>query len=342
MDSLLQIAKSRDSLMIKKPLISRATKPEKLSKLINEIENSTKRFKLVATCLTTKTGPDENEDKSAAQLVQLADEMEKDIFLSGLDPKLIELYDGEYFSTAISIDDMKSNLELIIGTVDPKEEEKRQIQEFNAMSRRVELNESFASYLKRLKTKANALTKTNYANKLVEVQFANSLRDMDQSALDFHALSETGITLVDRQAELLDKMNMFKKKEVKVNSIQDQVRGLDSKLTEWKTELKSELLEVSNQRYEKLLGDIDAKLNKLDVKKTSEDRAPPPNPSKKAARNPPKKKPKKFNKEDYCFVCGLRGHNDMDCKGRPDMICILCDQPGHVASSRKFHGQSKN
>ena len=165
---------------------------------------------------------------------------------------------------------------------------------------------------------------------------------MDQSALDFHALSETGITLVDRQAELLDKMNMFKKKEVKVNSIQDQVRGLDSKLTEWKTELKSELLEVSNQRYEKLLGDIDAKLNKLDVKKTSEDRAPPPNPSKKAARNPPKKKPKKFNKEDYCFVCGLRGHNDMDCKGRPDMICILCDQPGHVASSRKFHGQSKN
>jgi hypothetical protein len=104
-------------------------------------------------------------------------------------------------------------------------------------------------------------------------------------------------------------------------------------------ELKNELRQESDKRYEMLLEDIGAKLNQLNASKTETD--PQPASTKpKAKKTKPKKK--KFNKDNYCFVCGLRGHNDPDCKGRPDMICILCDQPGHVASSRKFHGQPKN
>ena len=134
---------------------------------------------------------------------------------------------------------------------------------------------------------------------------------------------------------MLDKMKMNRKKAVKVNSVLEETNLLESKLDELKNELRQE----SDKRYEMLLEDIGAKLNQLNASKTETDPQPASTKS-KAKKTKPKKK--KFNKDNYCFVCGLRGHNDPNCKGRPDMICILCDQPGHVASSRKFHGQPKN
>ena len=346
MDSqlILQLAKSRDGLVFPKPIISRSTKPENLVKLLEKAEKPVNRFQLVSNCLVTKSANDslsEDQKKANVKLTELVAELEREIFLSAIDNNLMMLFEGEYFNVDVTIEQMKSNLKEIIGVPDSKDEEKRQLEDFNSMSRRTEIDETFSSYLNRLKTKAALLTKDSYADKLVEFQFGKMLREMDQSALDFHTLDQSGIALLDKQAELLDKMKMFRKKEVKVNSLQDDVTILDSKLTEFRNELRQE----SKQQYEQLLEDIGAKLNQLNVQKSepkSEKRDPPANANQKANTNKKAPKKKKFNKDDYCWVCGLRGHNNMDCKGRPDMVCILCDQPGHVASSRKFHGQPKN
>ena len=339
MDSqvVLQLTKSRDGLVFAKPIISRSTKPGQLAKLIENVMKSVNRFKLVADCLATKAEDEEGEANQ--KVLDLMNELEREIFISGLAKDLVNLYDGEYFNCDISIDKMKLNLNQVIGAPNAKDEEKRHLAEFNSMQRRVEIDETFTSFLDRLKAKAADVTKDSYADKLVEIQFERGLREMDQSALDFHTLSETGAALLVKQAEMLDKMKMHRKKEVKVNSILEETNLLESKLKDLKDELRQE----SAKRYEELLEDIGAKLNQLNVKK-SEDK-PPTKVEQPASTKSKKKKPKakkQFNKDDYCWVCGLRGHNEPDCKGRPDMICILCDQPGHVASSRKFHGQPKN
>ena len=336
MDSqvVLQLTKSRDGLVFTKPIISRATKPGQLSKLIQNVEKPLNRFKLVADCLITKT-EDEEEDETNQKVLDLMVELEREIFLSGISKDLVSLYDGEYFNVDVSIEQMKLNLKQVIGSPDAKDEEKRHLEEFNSMHRRTEIDETFTSFLNRLKTKAAELTADSYGDKLVEIQFERNLREMDQSALDFHTLEQTGAALLTKQAEMLDKMKMNRKKAVKVNSVLEETNLLESKLDELKNELRQE----SDKRYEMLLEDIGAKLNQLNASKT-ETNPQPASTKPKAKKTKPKKK--KFNKDNYCFVCGLRGHNDPDCKGRPDMICILCDQPGHVASSRKFHGQPKN
>ena len=336
MDSqvVLQLTKSRDGLVFTKPIISRATKPGQLSKLIQNVEKPLNRFKLVADCLITKT-EDEEEDETNQKVLDLMVELEREIFLSGISKDLVSLYDGEYFNVDVSIEQMKLNLKQVIGSPDAKDEEKRHLEEFNSMHRRTEIDETFTSFLNRLKTKAAELTADSYGDKLVEIQFERNLREMDQSALDFHTLEQTGAALLTKQAEMLDKMKMNRKKAVKVNSVLEETNLLESKLDELKNELRQE----SDKRYEMLLEDIGAKLNQLNASKT-ETNPQPASTKPKAKKTKPKKK--KFNKDNYCFVCGLRGHNDPECKGRPDMICILCDQPGHVASSRKFHGQPKN
>jgi len=341
MDSqvVLQLTKSRDGLVFTKPIISRATKPGQLAKLIQNVEKPLNRFKLVADCLTTKIEDDE-EGETNQKLLDLMVELEREIFLSGISKDLVSLYDGEYFNVDVSIDQMKLNLKQVIGSPDAKDEEKRQLEEFNSMHRRTEIDETFTSFLDRLKAKAAELTADSYGQKLVEIQFERNLREMDQSALDFHTLDQTGTALLTKQAEMLDKMKMNRKKAVKVNSVLEETNLLESKLDD----LKNELREESDKRYQMLLEDIGAKLNQLNASKTETQPQPEKDASAstkpKAKKTKPKKK--KFNKDDYCFVCGLRGHNDPNCKGRPDMICILCDQPGHVASSRKFHGQPKN
>ena len=337
---ILQLTKSRDGLVFAKPIIARSTKPGQLAKLIENVMKPVNRFKLVADCLVTKTGEGEETNQ---KVLELMEELEREIFLSGIANDLKSLYQGEYFNCDVSIDQMKSNLEQVIGTPDAKDEERRHLEEFNTMQRRTEIDETFTSFLGRLKSKVAEVTKDSYGDKLVEIQFERSLREMDQSALDFHTLQETGAALLLKQAEILDKMKMYRKKEVKVNSILEETDLLNSKLNDLKDELRQE----SAQRYEKLLEDFGAKLNQLNVGKSEDKPAPKANPP----ANPPastktkkrsSRKKKEFNKDDYCFVCGLRGHNEPECKGRPDMICILCDQPGHIASSRKFHGKPKN
>ena len=336
MDSqvVLQLTKTRDGLVFTKPIISRATKPGQLAKLIQNVEKPLNRFKLVADCLITKT-EDDGEGETNQKVLDLMVELEREIFLSGISKDLVSLYDGEYFNVDVSMEQMKLNLKQVIGSPDAKDEEKRHLEEFNSMHRRTEIDETFTSFLNRLNTKVAELTADSYGQKLVEIQFERNLREMDQSALDFHTLDQTGPALLTKQAEMLDKMKMNRKKAVKVNSVLEETNLLESKLDELKNELRQE----SDKRYEMLLEDIGAKLNQLNASKTETDPQPASTKS-KAKKTKPKKK--KFNKDNYCFVCGLRGHNDPDCKGRPDMICILCDQPGHVASSRKFHGQPKN
>ena len=186
MDSqvVLQLTKSRDGLVFAKPIISRSTKPGQLAKLIENVMKSVNRFKLVADCLATKSEDEEGEANQ--KVLDLMNELEREIFISGLAKDLVNLYDGEYFNCDISIDKMKLNLNQVIGAPNAKDEEKRHLAEFNSMQRRVEIDETFTSFLDRLKTKAAEVTKDSYADKLVEIQFERGLREMDQSALDFH------------------------------------------------------------------------------------------------------------------------------------------------------------
>ena len=342
--SILQMAKTRDSLVFNKPLICRSTKPNQLKKLLDEIEKSTKRFKLVSNCLITKSStstPSQEEIENLTEFNSLSDQLEREIFISGLHTNLLSLYDGEYFSTDVTIEQMKQNLKSIIGEIDPKEEEKLLISEFNSMGRRQEWNETFTAYLARLVSKASELTNTTYADKLVEMQFEKNLREMDLEALAMISAgstdTKTGVDLSKHQAQLLDKMLLHKKKEVKVNSLQTDILALDGKLTEFKTQM----MEQSDARFEQFLSRMDQKLQDLTVNDTKPESAQPKTTNTvkaKPNKTKPKKTKRKFDPNEWCRECGLRGHKEADCKPRPDLQCILCMKFGHTAAAKNHHG----
>ena len=98
-------------------------------------------------------------------------------------------------------------------------------------------------------------------------------------------------------------------------------------------------VDSSHARYEKLETDLvkmfEAKLNKLAFAPTSGSAA------KEVAANGPKpSKPKSQFK--FCYTCGSRTcKKGNDCEGRPDIKCYSCDEYGHFATSRKYHGKKE-
>ena len=329
----VQLAKVRDGLLFSKPVITRATKSSILNKKLDLVEKQVNRFKLMASSLVLKS-----DSESDTQVGGMVDEFEKEIFMSSLSPDLLSSYDDEFFNTELEIEDMKTNLKAIIGEPDEQELEQQKLEEFHSMARRTELKETFTSFVKRLETAAAGITTTEYSKKLVENQFDKCLRPMDRDALDFRAdADQKGMKRINHFAQILDKMKMYAKAEVKTHHLE-----IAESIEEKFEAMEQRLSERSNSRFDEIL----AKINQIQI--TPSTPLPKPTSKKSEAKEDPKPKStkKKTFKQpkptDYCLMCGLRRCKDPNCKGNDDLICILCNKAGHIATSRHFHGSSKN
>lgn len=330
----VQLAKVRDGLLFSKPIITQTTKSSILKKKLDLVQKQTNRFKLMADSLVVKS-----ESGSDNQVGDMVDEFEKEIFMSALSSELLSSYDDEFFNTELEIEDMKTNLKAIIGEPDDQEIEQQKLDFFYSMARRTELKETFSSFIKRLQTAALEITKSDYSEKLVESQFDKCLRPMDKDALDFRAdADKQGMDKIRHFAEILDKMKMHSKSEVKTHHL-DITESIEAKFEA----MEQRLLDKSNSRFDEVL----VKINQIQLKPNSsahdttkiQSDIGKDSKQKSTKWKRPFKKPKPT---DYCMMCGLRRCKDPNCKGNDDLTCILCNKTGHIASSRHFHGSSKN
>ena len=329
----VQLAKVRDGLLLSKPVITKATKPSNLNKKLDLVEKQVNRFKLMAASLMVKS-----DAESDTQVNGMVDEFEREIFMSALSSDLLSAYDDEFFNTELEIEAMKTNLKAIIGEPDQQELEQQMLEDFHSMSRRTELKESFTSFIKRLETAAAGITNTAYSKKLVENQFDKCLRPMDRDALDFRAdADKKGMDRINHFAQILDKMRMNAKAEVKTHHLE-----ITESIEEKFEAMEQRLAERSNSRFDEIL----AKINQIQItpsppviNQTSKKPEAKEDPKPKSTKKKTFKQPKPT---DYCLMCGLRRCKDRNCKGNDDLICILCNKAGHIATSRHFHGSSKN
>ena len=330
----VQLAKVRDGLLFSKPLITRLTKSSILNKKLELVTKQINRFNLMAGTLVVKAeaSGDENVDN-------MVTEFESEIFMSALSPDLLSSYDDEFFNSNLGIDEMTTNLKSIIGEPNEQELERQRLEDFHNMGRRTEINETFANFIKRLQAAAAEITKTDYAEKLVENRFDQSLRPMDKDALDFRAdADKKGIARINHFAQVLDKMKMFAKSEVKTHHLEIS-ESIEAKFEA----MEKRLSERSNSRFDEVL----AKINQIQI--SSNSAAPNPANNQPVVENGSKskftKKKKTFQPPkptDYCAMCGLRKCKDPNCTGNDELTCILCNKTGHIATSRHHHGTSKN
>ena len=329
----VQLAKLRDGLLFSKPIINRATKPSILKKKLELADKQINRFTLMANTLVVKAEATED-----GQVCGMVSEFEREIFMSALSSDLLGSYDDTFFNLEIEVDVMITNLKSIIGEPDDQEIEQQKLEDFHAMARRTEIKEPFANFIKRLEAAALEITSTDYSKKLVENQFDKCLRPMDKDALDFRAdADKVGMDRINHFAQVLDKMKMHAKAEVRTHHL-EITESFEARFEA----MEQRLSERSNSRFDEVL----AKINQIQFqpshaapnpanKSESKDEAQPKSTKKKKTFKPPKP-------TDYCIMCGLRKCKDPNCNGNDDLTCILCNKTGHIATSRHFHGSSKN
>ena len=327
----VQLAKLRDGLLFSKPVINRATKPSMLNKKLELVDKQINRFSLMANSLMMKAEASEDD-----QVTGMVSEFEREIFMSALSSELLGSYDDSFFNIETEVDDMKTNLKSIIGEPDTQQIEQQKLEDFHAMARRIEIKETFTNFIKRLQTAATEITSTDYSKKLVENQFEKSLRQMDKDVLDFHAdADKVGMDKINHFAQILDKIKMNAKAEVKTHHL-EIAESFEAKFEAMEQRLSNR----SDSRFDEVL----AMINQMQLRTSS----PPAKPDNKQPEKDPKPKStkKKTFKQpkpsDYCLMCGLRKCKDPNCKGNDDLTCILCNKTGHIATSRHFHGSSKN
>ena len=327
----VQLAKLRDGLLFSKPVVNRATKPSMLNKKLDLVDKQITRFSLMANSLTMKAEATEDE-----QVTGMISEFEREIFMSALSPELLGSYDDSFFNIETEVDDMKTNLKSIIGEPDNQQVEKQKLEDFHAMARRNEIKETFTNFIKRLQTAAIEITSTDYSKKLIENQFEKSLRQMDKDVLDFHAdADKVGMDKINHFAQILDKMKMNAKAEVKTHHL-EIAESFEARFEA----MEQRLSDRSDSRFDEVL----AMINQIQLR-TSSSPAKPDNKQPEKDSKPKSTKKKTFKQPkptDYCLMCGLRKCKDPKCKGNDDLTCILCNKTGHIATSRHFHGSSKN
>jgi len=339
---LLCISKTRDLILFNEPLISKKTKPIQLAKLVNQAKKAVDRFSKLTKPITIKTEAAGTPNVEAVtELEALKTDFEREIFLSAIHPDLRAIYDGEYFGLEITIADMAKNLTSVIGAVDSRKMNQSKIANFEALSRRTDIQERFAAFLARIETEAAKITSSDFAENLIVMQFEKSLRPSDWDALEFRAdMDKTGKDRVAHFAQTLDKMKIYEKTKAATHQIAPQV-DIQKQLDDFQAAIMAKV-DSSQARYEKMETDLvkmfEAKLNKLTFSSPSGQAA-----KDVAAKGSKPSRPR--NEMKFCYTCGSRKCKKGDsCEGRPDIKCFTCDEYGHFATSRKYHGkkESKN
>ena len=338
---LLCLSKTRDLIQFNEPLISKKTKPIQLAKLIDQAKKAVARFTKLTKSITIKTEPGgEADNEAVGELQALKTDFEREIFLSAIHPELRAIYDGDYFGMEIDIAVMEKNLTTVIGAVDNRTLNQSKLANFEALQRRTDIQEHFQAYLARIEKEAALITTTEFAENLIVMQFEKSLRPSDWDALQFRAdMDKTGKERVQHFAQTLDKMKIYEKTRAATHQIAPQV-DMQKQFDDFQAAILAKV-ESGQARFEKLETDLvkmfEAKLNMLTSAPSSAQTA------KEAAPKAPKpKQPKPKSEVKFCFVCGGKTCKKGDeCEGRPDIKCFLCDEFGHFAMSRKFHGKKQ-
>ena len=361
-NAAFQVLKARQEFRFKSPIISLDTSPAVLLKKLTEIEEVLAQFDQFTGCVKVEidiksTPVDEESDsgeKAAAVFEDLIQAAKSDIFCSALKPEMLKLYDGSMFNTKMTIDDLEKNLKSVLGTLTPAEAKRQLKADFQKLTRRCDINETFESFLDRTIAKAKKLTQVpDFQNELVCDQFDSSLRPMDLEALDTFCESvNTGITLARDRAKLLDRKKYFKRSEVETHHVElqqanqilmEQVTDLTRKISSLESSTDNRNDVLSNQMAELMLKIDNLTKNPVQVQVHSNEQAGKSKKAEIKPKNQDKSKPNRyenrFEDPDYfCFVCGLhRCDNKHSCTGDDSKFCVICRVKGHVATSRKYH-----
>ena len=367
-NAAFQVLKARQEFRFKSPIISLDTSPAVLMKKLTEIEEVLAQFDQFTGCVKVEidiksTPDDENPDagqKAAAAFEDLIQAAKSDIFCSAIKPEMLKLYDGSMFNTKMSIEELEKNLKSVLGTLTPGEAKRQLKADFQKLTRRSDINETFEAFLDRTIAKAKKLTNVQeFQNELVCDQFESTLRPMDLEAIDtFCESNNTGVTLARDRAKLLDRKKYFKRSEVETHHVElqqanqmlmEQVSDLTRKISSLESSADNRNDALSNQMAELMLK-IDNLSNKpVQVQVHSNDKSGKTKQSEPKPKNPVKEVKKnrfenRFEDPDYfCFVCGLhKCDNKHNCSGDESKFCVICRVKGHVATSRKYHQPAQN
>ena len=348
--------------------IGRNCSPEKYVIFKGELDRNIDQIAAIGTGLLKGENPECAMDTLIKAQVKGAQE---EIFRSFITRDLLEESNSEYFEYGLGHETMITNLEKIIKMPTAEELETKAIEDFDQMTRRVHLNESFEDFFKRLNTQvAKFCTAKEYADKLVTKQFKKSLREMDRNfLLVVGATSEkTGVEKVKEEAKQLDSKEMHKMSDKSLHSIATNDR-LESAMAELANTVNSVVLmsERRNERFTAELSEIresqtrsdnemDARLREIERNISALSR---PHVESRVQRPIVRDAPKteselprgdsnnvqqnvsfrRQNKQKTpCYNCGLLWHKTEDCKGDCKIKCFLCGMVGHTSSARKFHG----
>lgn len=362
-----QILSSTKIFLSKSPTISTKTSADELVKALEDVDGVLARFEQLCACLNVDVKAEPTalaEDKKA--LLSICAHAAGEIFMSFIDPNVVDLLGKSNFNASMSIDDLKMALQDLIGEVDHMERQRQLKDEMSQMTRRVDSNEKFATFLDRLIRHAAKITSTSYADELVSDQWMKDLRKMDLDLLELFPDAtggKTGLDLVKLNAKMLDDRKFFKKVDVSANQVQiDSVTvALEAKVDQLAFQLEQSQLREQEYRHRqeqfemKLLARIDRQteqsdqlkihlLNSTKTEKKTEKVSP--KPPKESTTSNATMQTKKFwmDRSNFCFYCGSRRcKKGSACDGNSHLYCMHCEVYGHAVTSGHFHQKgSKN
>lgn len=348
----LQIIQAKNTYLCKAPTIGLKTTPDQLESSFEDVDKLVGEFEMVASCILVgiKSAEVKTPPSGEDPLDKLVETSKRDIFLSFVKTEIPALLGKKSFSNAQSISELKLALEKVIGKVEPIDKMKKLKHEFNQLTRRIAVNESFEDYFDRLLAKANEITETDYKLVLAADQWTSDLRPMDIETLDMFPSEwneeADDVATVKAKCKVLDDRKMFRKVEssshkLEIDAIRSELGAKVDNLTKQLAENSLKHEEMTNKLMQRLEEKMTVQTNLVNTI---------PKPSKPEVNDKPKesiakpaggKKPW-MNKSNYCNYCGgRRCKKGAKCDGNPGLYCMFCNMSGHAVTSAHFHG-SKN
>ena len=240
--------------------LNRNTSPDQITAILSLIEDNCNMLKEISDALDT----DGNLDSFLKNC-------QEEVVRSFLGADLLQLYKGVYFERGLGFQEMLKNLKNILKVPSQEQISAQARADFNQLTRRTDIDESFTQFLGRLKNEvAKFWTQEAYATVLVEERFKNSLRDIDKTFLLMLTHDKTGAQKLPYEAKMLDEKGLHKRNVNQVNQInaasqaEASVAALADSVTEFirnEAELRRKEAENREKRDEKRWAEIEARID---------------------------------------------------------------------------------
>ena len=246
---------------------------------------------------------------------ELKEEIKLDLLFAAIPESFKNSYGDELFD-ATDADDLKKKVKGIIGVVSAEEAAHLSKIKFQSMARRTQADESFVTYLGRLKSAAKGVEgNSDVQDYLVREKFRLSL---GPSLLDFIRIHGDGTFDTEKAAELLDKKGQhISRPDVQVLQVNKQMAEMELKLEKALSQISEQgqrLKERDRELEELKRGWARTEINKVDGVGS---------------------KPRGGRKV-RCEECGLFNHKTVDCRGCK-LTCYVCGKVGHTQHAVKHH-----